>query len=159
VFEPPEIGKRLIRFGALVILSSAIATYGLMALMRYPQISPVHKSLQSQRVAVALTVLMIVVIAVPLGITGRSISRENGAESVAAQATRDWVQGTGYQFVSATSTGQKVTIVVAGQGPLPPQQQLRDLVSGKLSGMPVEAEIVPTRTLNFPSTPTAGSTA
>ena len=63
---------------------------------------------------------MVILIAVPLAINGRGVATDITAESRAAEATRDWVEGTGYTYVSAQAGDGVVNVVIKGQGDLPP---------------------------------------
>lgn len=119
------------------------------ALMGYPGASLVPKSSRARRTAVALVVVMVMVIAVPLSYTSLSIFRDNSAEARAADATRTWIQGTGYEYVSTAVQNGLVNIVVAGKGAVPPEDQLKALLDGRLYGMKVHVEALPSQSFEF----------
>ena len=128
------------------ILLTGALVFGLMG---YPGVSLVQKSVRARRVAIVLIIVMVIVVATPLGITSAQVSRDNAAESRAAQATRAWIEGTEYRFVSAQARDGIVGIVVVGKGSLPPEESLRQSLAGQLYGKEVEMEILPSESLKF----------
>ncbi len=129
---------------AIVITGTLV--FGLMG---YPGASMVQKSPRGRRLAVAIIVVMVVLVAVPLGLTSREVAQNNTAESRAAEATEAWVAGTEYQYVSAQVREQVVYIVVTGKGVLPPEQTLQDDLAGQLYGMPVQVHAIPSDNFEF----------
>jgi len=136
------------------ILITGTLVFGLMG---YPGASMVPKSVRGRRVAVALIVVMVILIAIPLGLTGRQVGQANLAESRAAQATKAWVEGTGYKYVSADVRGQTVNVVITGTGDLPPEQSLEESLVGQLYGMDVQVHAVPSQTLEFQTGASSGA--
>ena len=63
-----------------------------------------------------------------------------------------WLDGSDYRLSSVEVQNGEVSVVVAGQGQLPPQRQLQDALRGRLFGMPVTLEVVPTTTSVFETT-------
>jgi uncharacterized hydrophobic protein (TIGR00271 family) len=136
------------------ILITGTLVFGLMG---YPGASLVPKSVRGRRVAVALIVVMVILVAIPLGLTGKQVAESNLAESRAAQATKAWVAGSGYRYVSAQVGEQAVNIVITGSGTLPSQQALEQSLAGQLYGMTVEVHAVPSQSLEFQSAASGGS--
>ncbi len=128
-----------------ILLTGALVFW----LMGYPGASFIQKSLRSRRLAVALIIVMVLLIAAPLTVTSVQIARENLAESRAAQATRAWVEGTEYSYVSVQAKDGTVRIVIVGQGELPSQESLQDSLTGRLYGMEVKMQILPSNNLDF----------
>jgi uncharacterized hydrophobic protein (TIGR00271 family) len=126
------------------------------ALMGYPRVSLVPKSIRSRRVAVVLIVVMVILIAIPLGLTGRGVAEASLAENRAAQATKAWVAGTGYKYVSAQTGDQTVNIVITGTGDLPPEQSLQESLAGQVYGMKVQVHAVPSQSLEFETAASGG---
>jgi uncharacterized hydrophobic protein (TIGR00271 family) len=139
-------------FFAIVITGTLV--FGLMG---FPGASLVQKSMRGKRAAVLLIVIMVVIIAVPLGLTTRQVAQATTAESRAAAATETWLQGSGYRYVSAQVNEQTVNIVVTGNGPLPAEQELQNSLQGQLYGMSVQVHAVPSETLDFQTTASGGS--
>ncbi len=128
------------------ILITGALVFGLMG---YPGASLVQKSLRARRVAVVLIAVMVIIIATPLGLTSVQIAHDNLAESRAAQATKVWIDGTDYRYVSAEAKEGTMRIVVVGSGALPAEEALRDSLAGRLYGMDVQMEILPSESLEF----------
>ncbi len=126
------------------------------ALMGYPGVSLVPKSIRGRRVAVALIVVMVILIAIPLGLTGRGVAEASLAENRAAQATRAWIAGTNYKYVSTQVGDKTVNIVITGSGDLPSQQSLEQSLAGQLYGMKVQVHAVPSQNLEFETTAGGG---
>jgi uncharacterized hydrophobic protein (TIGR00271 family) len=135
------------------ILITGTLVFGLMG---YPGASLVPKSLRGRRVGVAVIVAMVIIIAVPLGISSRSLARDVTAENRVAEATKTWLEGSDYRYVSATTRDGVVSVVITGQGELPPQQDLEDSLNGQIYGMTVKLNTVPSENLEF-DTASSGS--
>ncbi len=104
-------GRADLAWGSLLLFVTnyfAILITGTLvfALMGYPGVSMVPKSIRGRRVAVALIVRHGHPDRHPPGAHRRGVGRGNLAESRAAQATKAWVAGTGYKYVSA-QTGSR----------------------------------------------------
>jgi uncharacterized hydrophobic protein (TIGR00271 family) len=130
----------------LAIVITGIIVFGLMG---FPQVSMVPKSKRSRRMAVALTVAMVIVVAVPLAFQSRAVAQNITAESRAADATKTWLTGTKYRYVSAAVREGAVNIVITGHGDLPPQQSLQDSLAGQLFGLKVHVDALPSQEVEF----------
>ena len=135
------------------ILITGTLVFGLMG---YPGASLVPKSLRGRRVGVAVIVVMVIIIAVPLGISSRSLARDVTAENRVAEATKTWLEGSDYRYVSATTRDRVVSVVITGQGELPPQQDLEDSLNGQIYGMTVKLDTVPSEHLEFDTASSGG---
>ncbi len=71
-------------------------------------------------------------------------------------ATKDWLAGSDYRLVSVYAGYDKVRIIVAGQGDLPPEQDLQDALRGRLFELPVALDVVPETQIRFETTEFAG---
>jgi uncharacterized hydrophobic protein (TIGR00271 family) len=152
------VGRPDLAAGSLLLFVTnyfAIVITGTLVfgLLGYPRASLVAKSMRSRRVAIALIVIMVVLIAIPLTITSRQVTQDNLAASRAAEATKTWVEGTDYRYVSVDVRESTVNIVITGNGSLPPQQVLEDSLAGQLYGMDVQVHAVPSQTLDFATAP------
>jgi Domain of unknown function (DUF389) len=127
----------------LAIVLTGALVFGLMG---YPQAAFVGKSLRSKRVALALVVLMFVVILMPLGLESYGTWIDRTAAGTAAAATETWLQGSGYSVVSVTvdDAHSAVDVVIAGLGTIPPEADLQKALAGKVFGLDVRVEAVPT---------------
>ncbi len=135
------------------ILITGTLVFGLMG---YPGASLVPKSLRGRRVGVAVIVVMVIIIAVPLGISSRSLARDVTAENRVSEATKTWLEGSDYRYVSATTRDGVVSVVITGQGELPPQQDLEDSLNGQIYGMTVKLDTVPSEHLEFDTASSGG---
>jgi len=148
------VGRSDLALGSLLLFVTnyfAILLTGslVFGLMGFPQASLLKRTARARRVSVAIVVLMVLLISIPLGIESLTVFRQNAAEGRAAEGTRTWLRGSDYRYVSATATDQAVTIVVVGEGTLPPEDGLRNLLTGRLFGKQVLVEAVPSHALAF----------
>jgi uncharacterized hydrophobic protein (TIGR00271 family) len=128
------------------ILLTGALVFGLMG---YPQASLAAKSLRARRVAIVIVVTMIVLISLPLAATTYQVYQSASAEGAVAGAVNTWIEGSGYRYVSTSADGQTVDAVIVGEGPLPPEQDLKDLVGDRVFGMGVHVEALPSQTVDF----------
>jgi hypothetical protein len=119
--------------------------------MGYPQAAFVGKSRRGKRVALAVVVTMFVVILVPLGVQSFTTWLDRSAAGVATAATETWLQGSGYSLVSVKvdDAHSAVDVVIAGSGTIPPQADLQKALAGKVFGLEVLVDVVPTTRFQF----------
>ena len=130
----------------LAIVLTGSFVFGLMG---FPQAALAGRTPRVKGLAIALVTTMIVLIVLPLAYSSIAVFRTNGAESRAANATKEWLAGSRYRLASATVADDRVVIVVRGSGTPPSEQALADRLRGQLFGMPVELEIVPGQIAEF----------
>jgi uncharacterized hydrophobic protein (TIGR00271 family) len=129
----------------LAILLTGALMFGITG---FPAVAQADRSPGARRAAIAVVVALVIVILVPLGSTSYSVAVATLAEQRTAQATRAWLAGSDYRFVSATADTE-VKLVVAGEGPLPPEATLKAALRGKLFGKPVTLQVVPAQHTTF----------
>jgi hypothetical protein len=114
--------------------------------MGYPGAAFVGKSRRGKRVALAVVVVMFVVILLPLGLQSFTTWQARTAGGIAAAATETWLQGSGYSLVSVKvdDAHSAVDVVIAGWGAIPSEAGLQKALAGKVFGMDVFVEAVPT---------------
>ena len=147
-------GRADLALGSLLLFVTnylAIVLTGVFvfALMGYPGAALITKSLRARRIAIALVIIMVLVVATPLAITSNQIFRDNVAESRTSEATRSWIEDSGYRYVSTVAKEGVVTVVVIGEGALPPEEDLREELRGRLYGMKVRVEALPSQSFEF----------
>jgi len=131
----------------LAILLTGSLVFGLMG---FPREAFAGRSTRSRRVALAVVTLMFVLVMVPLGWSSLTIYIKWTVESKAAAAATNWVDGTGYRFISATSDDNQLTIVLAGTGTVPDRDVLEQSLRGTAtSGLPVRVELVESDGFDF----------
>ena len=117
--------------------------------MGYPGVSLVQKSVRARRVAIVLIIVMVIVVATPLGVTSAQVSRDNTAESRAAQATNlDRRYRVSFRLRPGEGWNGERSWSWAREA-LPPEESLTQSLAGRLYGMEVEMEILPSETLEF----------
>lgn len=121
------------------------------AVLGYPKASLVARPLRSRRIAIAIVIVMVLVIAAPLGFNTSRIYRESMAEGRTADATKAWIEKSDYEYVSATAKDEVVTVVIVGEGTLPPEEELSADLAGRLYGMKVRVEALPSQSFEFES--------
>jgi uncharacterized hydrophobic protein (TIGR00271 family) len=121
------------------------------ALLGFPKASLVAKPLRSRRVAIAVVIIMILVIAAPLAFNSFRVYQDSVAESRASEAAKTWIESSGYEYVSTMAKDEVVTIVIVGEGALPPEEQLRADLTGRLFGKKVHVEALPSQRFEFES--------
>ena len=130
----------------LAILLTGAFVFGLMG---YPSATLKTSSKRAKRTALAIVIAMILVVAVPLGVTSATVLVGNMAQTRAADAAKAWLKGSDYRYVSATAADNGVNVVVAGSGTLPPSDRLAAKVKGRLFGKELHVEAVPSTSINI----------
>jgi uncharacterized hydrophobic protein (TIGR00271 family) len=132
----------------LAILLTGSIVFGLMG---YPQVAFVGKSHRSKRVAMVLVVFMFVAIMLPLGLQSFVTWLDHTASGSATSATETWLEGSGYSLVSVEidDTVSALRIVISGSGSVPSQADLEKALSGKVFGLDVLVDVVPTEQFRF----------
>jgi uncharacterized membrane protein len=149
-----SVGRANLALGSLLLFVTnyfAILLTGafVFALLGFPKASLITRPIRSRRIAIAIVVIMILVIATPLGINTSRIYQDSVAESRAAEATKAWIENSEYTYVSVAAKDEVVTIVVVGEGALPPEEQLRADLTGQLYGKRVRVEALPSQSFEF----------
>lgn len=125
----------------LAILLTGAALYGIMG---FPKVALLKQSLSAKRKGIAIALVMILLITVPLGYTSyQSFVNNNLKVDVYADAN-SWLNGSGYAVASVDTDilDDTVIVVIAGNGKLPPIEELDQLVEGKLYGRTVVVEVI-----------------
>ena len=131
----------------LAIVLTGALVFGLMG---YPRVSFIARSKRGKRVAIAVALVMIAVVAVPLGLQSWTTWAKHSVEITAQEQTEAWLEGTEYEFVSVSvSQDDGLDIVVAGWGDLPAKSVLEESLRGAVFGVPVRVEVVATRRIEF----------
>jgi uncharacterized hydrophobic protein (TIGR00271 family) len=128
------------------ILLTGSFVFGLMG---YPRAVLASSTPRIRRAAVVVVVVMVILIMVPLGLSSLKVITSNNAEERAAEATKTWLQDSDFRFISATAAEQRVDVVVAGSGELPPEENLVSSLKGKLYGLAVHVEAIPSTSIEF----------
>ena len=130
----------------LAILLTGAFMFGIMG---YPRAFNKQRSRRAKAIAITMATAIGLVIVVPLAATSVESIRDTVAERRATDAATTWVKGSDYRFVSADVTDDRLRLVVAGQGTLPPQREFEAAVRGELFDLPVALEVVPETRIEF----------
>jgi uncharacterized hydrophobic protein (TIGR00271 family) len=126
-------------FFAILITGAA-----LFALMGFPRVVGLYQSVKHRRKSIAIVIVMIALIAIPLGYNGYQINTNSIITKNVQDASVDWLSGSGYQVesVNAENADNSVVLMVIGEGELPPVEKLQQLLDGKLYGRLLRVEVV-----------------
>jgi uncharacterized membrane protein len=130
----------------LAILLTGAFMFGIMG---YPRAYNARRSRRAKTTAIAVALALGLVIVVPLAATSFTSIRDTVAEQRVTDAAQEWLKGSDFRFVSAEIVEDRVRLVVAGQGALPPQRELEDAVRGELFDLPITLEVVPETRIEF----------
>ncbi len=128
----------------LAIVLTGAFVFGLMG---FPNAVLEGVSRRIRGAVIAAVVVMALVITVPLGVTSATVLVQQAAETRTAEATKAWLTGSDYRFVSAKAGDASVDVVVAGSGELPGEDDLLSKLTGQVFGWPVHVEVVPSRSI------------
>ena len=135
-----------------ILLTGAL----MFAIMGFPRAYRGVQSSSARRNTVVLAFVLLVFVFMPLSAASYSTVQDAITEERASTATKAWIAGSDYRLVSVAAANDVVRVVVAGQGDLPPQQDLQDALQGRLFQKPVSLEVVPQTRIGF-ETVEAGS--
>lgn len=123
------------------ILLTGAALYGIMG---FPKVAMFKQSLSAKRKGIAIAIVMILLITVPLGYTSYQSFVNNNLKGDVYADANNWLNGSGYNVASINTDilNDTVVLVVAGDGNLPPIEELDQLVEGKLYGRKLMVEVV-----------------
>ena len=135
-----------------ILLTGAL----MFTLMGYPRVYSGLQSRSARRTTVVIALVLLVFVFVPLSATSYNTVQDAIIEERASVATKAWLTGSDYRLVSVSASNDVVQLIVAGQGDLPPQQDLNTALQGRLFQMPVSLEVLPETRISF-ETVEAGS--
>jgi hypothetical protein len=104
-------------------------------------------SKQARRWATAAVIISILIIAVPLGITGYRITTDQTLQLKTRSAVSQWLDDTGYELSSITAIGDQVDVVIIGDGEVPEFEELLFKLREKAGEITVEIKVLPEKTL------------
>jgi uncharacterized hydrophobic protein (TIGR00271 family) len=130
----------------LAILLTGAFMFGIMG---YPRAFNARRSRRAKALAITMATALGLVIVVPLAATSVLSIRDTIAGQRATDAATTWLEDSDYRFVSADVADDRIRLVVAGHGALPPQRELEDAVRGELFDLPITLEVVPETRIEF----------
>jgi uncharacterized hydrophobic protein (TIGR00271 family) len=127
----------------LAIILAGGAVLGILGLNAAARIKVIGTA---RRKAFALVILAIVLVAIPLVITGRQATRNAYTELRTQEASQEWVTGTNYRVRQVRAAGDSVYIVAIGSGDPPPFEDLvADVEESVGRSLAVDLELLPSR--------------
>ena len=130
----------------LAIVLTGSFVYGLMG---FPTAALEGSSRRAKRLAVAVVVAMILLVIVPLGLSSLKVILQSTVEQRTTEATKTWLEGSDYRFVSVNVDEGRVNLVVSGSGQLPPKAALELALKGRVYNLPVRVEAVPSMAVDL----------
>ena len=130
----------------VAILLTGSLVFGLMG---FPAAALSGATPRARHLAITTVLLMIALIAVPLGLASRGVIRDNLVESRVTEAARSWTAGTGYRLISVTTSDDTVSVVVTGTGEIPVQGGLESQLDGQIYGTRVRVTAIPSQIIEF----------
>ena len=102
-----------------------------------------------------LIVAAVLVLAIPLSITSRTIAVQSFRSNTINDVATTWAEAAGWRVADVSTTDDGYTVLVRGEGPEPDTAELRTALDAEgLSGVTVVVELVPERRVEL--TPTGG---
>ena len=130
----------------VAILLTGSFVFGLMG---YPAAALSGATPRARQLAIITVVLMIALIAVPLGLASRRLIRDNLIEIRVTEAAKSWTAGTGYRLMSVTASDDKVSVLVTGTGVIPDPDKIESQLNGQIYGMRVRVTAIPAQIVEF----------
>jgi uncharacterized hydrophobic protein (TIGR00271 family) len=144
-------GERDAAAGALLLfvtnmLAILLAGGGVLALLGLPRAATVELRGPARRNAYLAIAVAVLIVAVPLALTGQALNQQLRAEQQAQQAVRAWLAGTDFTLRAVQVRGDTVQVTITGPGAPPPFAALVGAVA-RATGRPmgVELEAVPSQ--------------
>ena len=130
----------------LAILLAGGAVLGILGLNIAAQIEVKGTA---RRKAFALVIVAVLLVAIPLVITGRQATRDAYTEFQTQQAAEEWISGSGYRVRQVRATGDSVYIIAIGNGESPPFEALVTAVEESVGrSVVVDLELLPSRIIS-----------
>lgn len=126
----------------LAILLTGSLVFGLMG---FPRAVLVGRSRVGKAAAVVMVLIMFVGILAPLGIQSFLVWADHTITGRTSDATVEWLKDSGYSLVSVKleKGNPAIEVVISGSGSLPPQERLREALVGKVGGLHVMVNVIP----------------
>jgi len=130
----------------VAILLTGSFVFGLMG---YPAAALSGATPRTRQFAITTVILMIAIIAVPLGLASRAVIRDSLVESRVTDAAKSWTAGTGYHLKSVTASDKMISVVVTGTGAIPAPEEIESHLKGQIYGMHVRVTAIPAQVFEF----------
>ncbi len=148
--------------GALLLfvtnaLAILLAGGGVLALLGLSQAATIELKGHSRRNAFVAIAFGVLIVAVPLTLTGRQVTREVRAQILTRQVVEEWLAGTEFEVRGVQTVASTASIVISGPGEPPPFEQLTAALEETLGqAVTVALEVVPSQKLVHAGMQSAG---
>jgi uncharacterized hydrophobic protein (TIGR00271 family) len=123
-----------------------------MAIYRVFEVATVDEPRVHRRLASIVVAVFVIVLMIPLGVSGAKITRETLNRENVAPVAEKWAHAADWQIVSVTSSEAGVDVRASGGLPEPSPDQLRkDLDAAGLGRVHVVLELVPSQRIELPA--------
>ena len=143
------IGEQSAAVGAVLLfltnfLSILLAGGGVFLLLGLRQASGEGETGPARRHAFKTVMVGLLLISIPLLGTSSKLAQQAVTEHRTIEATKQWLQGSGYSIIKIGTGRRSVTITIGGQGLIPPKERLVETLRSRLRrSITVELSIVP----------------
>jgi len=135
-------------------LSILLAGGGVLAVLGLGKAATKELSGKSRRNAFRIIAIGTLIVTIPLAVTSFSAARAGFAQYNAREATLAWLVGSDYDLINVDATADLVTIRIAGNGPLPPREELIAEMNARFSREIIASlDVVPSSSDQFVVTP------
>lgn len=120
-------------------------------LMGFRQVATAPFDRRAQRQALLVAMLALVLITIPLAITSERLIVTSKISLRTTALARDWLRDSGYRLLSveAETADDSVKLLLAGNGPLPPLERLKQQSQDVLFGRRLEIKVLQGESLSL----------
>jgi hypothetical protein len=132
-------------------LSILLAGGGVLMLLGLGRAATQEVKGTARRNAFIAVVLGVLIVAVPLAITGVRIAADTKAELQSKEVVGAWIAGTSYKIRDLQAAGDQISIIIIGRGDPPVFSDLVASLNGKLQRpVKVNLDIIPSTSMTSP---------
>jgi uncharacterized hydrophobic protein (TIGR00271 family) len=151
-----QAGQLVAASGALLLfitnfLSILLAGGGVLALLGLHRAATMEVKGTARRNAFIVVVLGVLIVMVPLAMTGARIAADARAELQSKEVVGAWINGTGFKIRSLQAAGDHIDIIIVGPGTPPAFTDLVASLNGILQRpVKVNLDIIPSTSMTAP---------
>jgi len=132
-------------------LSILLAGGGVLALLGLHRAATVEVKGTARRNAFIVVVLGVLIVAVPLAMTGVRIAADTRTQLQSKEVVGSWIAETAYKIRDLQAAGDQINIIIIGHGDPPVFSDLVAGLNGKLQRpVKVNLDIIPSTSMTYP---------